>query len=151
MNYTSYEIPIDLYSDCQNYFIGVIENNLDKDYIVWRAGYSTNALAVGRFTYKDGKFVGKAEQVIFYSGFRTSQEQYNIVKGGADNEFSLSTIDKNFAFSNVSRETPCLHGIQATPQIYTQLALISGLFFVGVLCFQLIKHRSTGRGKSKYN
>ena len=31
MNYTTYERPIDLYSDCQNYFIGIIENNPDKD------------------------------------------------------------------------------------------------------------------------
>lgn len=150
-NYQTYERPIDLYSDCQNYFIGCIENNPDKDYIVWRSGYSTNTIAIGRFKYENGTFTGVAEQIISYSGYRTNQEQYNIIKGGEDNDFALSQTDKFFAFSNVSRETPALHGIEQTPQIYSQLSLISGLFFVGVLFVQLVLHRKSWRGKSKYN
>lgn len=150
MNYISYDRPIDLYSDCENYFIGIIENNPDKDYIVWRSGYSTNTLAIGQFKYDNGSFTGRAEQTIHYSGFRTSQEQYNIVKGGLDNDFSLSTTNKNFAFSNVSRETSALQGIEQSPQVYTQLSLVSGLLFVGVLCFQIIKHRSTSQRKLRY-
>ena len=68
MNYTTYERPVDLYSDCQNYFIGIIENNPDKDYIVWRSGYSTNSIAIGRFKYEHNTFTGVAEQIINYSG-----------------------------------------------------------------------------------
>lgn len=143
-SYTTYEKPIDLYSDCQNYFIGIIENNPDKDYIVFRSGYSSNTLVIGRFKFEDNTFTGVAEQTFTYSGYITS-DNFNLVKGGVDNDFTLEQTVRTFAFSNLSRETSTLQGVEMSSKIYPQLTLISGIFFVGCLFYALMRHRSRRR------
>lgn len=139
MDYTTYNntgytsIPTAI----QNHAKGIIESNKGQDYCCFQSSENVYNLVIGKLKYEDGIISGSGIIYTYYYGYN----QYSISKGGFDGNITISS-EKNYAFTNVSRETPRFQNVEAVS--FNEIAFLFSIVFIYVLFrdFTIRKRRS---------
>lgn len=139
MDYTTYNntgytsIP----SSIQTHAKGIIESNKGQDYCCFQSGENVYNLVIGTLKYENGVISGSGTMYTYYYGYN----QYTISKGGFDGNITISS-EKNYAFTNVSRETPRFQQVETISSI--EIFFMFSIVFLYVLFrdFTIRKRRS---------
>lgn len=127
-NYTTYNdtgytsIP----STIQAHMKGIIEANKGQDYVAFRSGEGVYNLVIGTLKY-DSNVISGHGIMYTYNYFYNS---YSIQKGGFDGSVYISS-EKNYAYSNVSTQTPQFQQVQAVSSI--EIFIMFSVVFIYVV------------------